>query len=117
VVEDNLIIAMNAADALRGLGADDVLIAGTVSEALAHIEVHPIALAILDVDLGGQTSIGVAERLKERDVPFLMATGYDAEQVAMESGIPASHVLSKPYSNEGIAEILSRIESQEVRPG
>ncbi|HVG48090.1 MAG TPA: GAF domain-containing protein [Rubellimicrobium sp.] len=117
VVEDNLIIAMNAADALRGLGADDVLIAGTVSEALAHIDVHPIALAILDVDLGGQTSTGVAERLKERAVPFLLATGYDAEQVAMESGIPASLVLSKPYSNEGIAEILSRIDSQAVRPG
>jgi two-component sensor histidine kinase/CheY-like chemotaxis protein len=109
VVEDNLIIAMNAADALRGLGAEEVLIAGTIAEALAHIEARPIALAVLDVDLGGQTSAAVAERLKERAVPFLLATGYDAEQVARESGIPASHVLSKPYSNEGIAEILGRI--------
>ncbi|WP_176556254.1 GAF domain-containing protein [Rubellimicrobium rubrum] len=109
VVEDNLIIAMNAADALRGLGADDVLIAGTIPEALAHIEACPIALAILDVDLGGQTSAAVAERLKERAIPYLLATGYDAEQAARDSGIPASHVLSKPYSNEGIAEILGRI--------
>ena len=70
MVEDNLIIAMNAADALRGLGADDVLIAGTIPEALAHIDAHPIALAILDVDLGGQTSTAVAERLKERAVPY-----------------------------------------------
>jgi light-regulated signal transduction histidine kinase (bacteriophytochrome) len=111
VVEDNLIIAMNAADALRGLGADDVLIAGTIPEALALIDAHPITLAILDVDLSGQTSAAVAERLKERAVPYLLATGYDAEQVARESGIPTSHVLSKPYSNEGIAEILGRIGS------
>lgn len=109
VVEDNLIIAMNAADALRGLGADDVLIAGTVPEALSHIEQNAVALAILDVDLGGQTSAGVAERLRERGVPYLLATGYDADQVARESGVPASHVLSKPYSNEGIAEILGRL--------
>ena len=109
VVEDNLIIAMNAADALRGLGASDVLIAGTVSEALAHIDAHSVTLAILDVDLGGQTSAAVAERLRERAVPYLLATGYDAEQVARESDIPPSHVLSKPYSNEGIAEILTRI--------
>lgn len=114
VVEDNLIIAMNAADALRGLGADDVIIAGTVPEALARIEAHSVALAILDVDLGGQTSAGVAERLKERGIPYLLATGYDAEQVAKESSIPASHVLSKPYSNEGIAEILGRMESKSV---
>jgi CheY-like chemotaxis protein len=117
VVEDNLIIAMNAADALRGLGAEEVLIAGTVPEALAHIDAHPIAMAILDVDLGGQTSDTVAERLKERAIPFLLATGYDAQEAVGESGIPVSHVLSKPYSNEGIAEILGRIERDTILPG
>ncbi len=110
VVEDNLIIAMNAADTLRGLGAENVLIAGSSQEALRLIEAQPVDLAILDVDLGGQTSAAVAQRLRELDVPYLLATGYDAEQAASESGIPPTLVLSKPYSNEGIAEMLARMQ-------
>ncbi|TNC59369.1 GAF domain-containing protein [Rubellimicrobium roseum] len=109
VVEDNLIIAMNAADALRGLGAQEVLTAGSPAEALKIIDRHVISLAILDVDLGGQTSAPVAERLKEVGVPYLLATGYDAEQAAREASVPVAHVLSKPYSNDGIGDILSRM--------
>ncbi|WP_176559245.1 GAF domain-containing protein [Rubellimicrobium roseum] len=112
VVEDNLIIAMNAADALRGLGADHVLTAGTPSEALRLLDEHPVNLAILDVDLGGLTSAPVAERLKELGVPYLLATGYDADLAAKEGDVPVAHVLGKPYSNEGIAEILGRVGSR-----
>lgn len=113
VVEDNLIIAMNAADALRGLGAQEVLTAGSTAEALKLIDQHAISLAILDVDLGGQTSAPVAERLKDIGVPYLLATGYDADQAAKEGGVPPSHVLTKPYSNEGIAEIVTRIRDED----
>ena len=60
VVEDNLIIAMNAADALRGLGADNVLIAGTTQE----------ALRLLDERMNGyQTAIhGYLARLMEQEL-------------------------------------------------
>lgn len=109
VVEDNVIIAMNAADALRGLGADEVLIAGSNREALRLLDAHPVALAILDVDLGGQTSAPTAARLRERGVPFLLATGYDPDRAARDAGIAPSQVLTKPYSNDGIADVLTRI--------
>ena len=69
------------------------------------------------MDLGGQTSAAVAERLKERAIPYLLATGYDAELAARESDIPLSHVLSKPYSNDGLAEVLSRLGPGAIAAG
>ncbi|WP_210526669.1 HWE histidine kinase domain-containing protein [Rubellimicrobium arenae] len=108
VVEDNFLIAMNAADALRSLGADDVLIAGTTREALRMIDAQPISLAILDVDLGGETSAAVADRLRADGVPYLLATGYDQVRSADDS-FRNAHVLVKPYSNKGIAEALGHV--------
>lgn len=108
VVEDNLIIAMNAADALRALGAEEVLTAGNVAQALELIEENEITLGLLDVDLASENSSAVAAVLKERDIPFLLATGY--EGVRLESPAYAgAPLLAKPYSNEAIAAHLAML--------
>jgi CheY-like chemotaxis protein len=109
VLEDNVIIAMNAADALRALGAEEVVVAGSNGEALRLLDAHPVRVAVLDVDLGGQTSAATAIALKERGIPFLLATGYDPEEAAREAGLSPSQVLTKPYSTDGIAAALAQV--------
>lgn len=52
VLEDTMIIAMDAADILTELGAKDVRICSNVSDALREIESNTIEVAILDVNLG-----------------------------------------------------------------
>ncbi len=101
VVEDNLIIALHAVDALRALGAEDVEIAGSSGEALGFIDRQKPDFAVLDLDLGGASSAPVAERLRALGVPIVLATGYDAGAPAQGifAGLP---LVSKPYTTRSI---------------
>ncbi len=100
-VEDNFIISMDAEEALRDLGATDVIICPNVSAALAALEETSFDCAMLDVNLGAETSIPIADELMKRGVPFFFASGYGDKLGLPEhlSGIP---ILTKPYDMSGI---------------
>jgi two-component sensor histidine kinase len=76
LIEDSLIIALDAEDILKRLGARQVATAATVEDGIRAIGDSRPDLAILDVNLGDHTSFAVADRLLELDIPFLFATGY-----------------------------------------
>jgi light-regulated signal transduction histidine kinase (bacteriophytochrome) len=107
LVEDNLIIAMDAEDILHRLGASEVTTAANVAHALEIIGQTPFDLALLDVNLGDETSFPIAERLKAKGVPFAFATGY-GEGVAQAKSHADAPVLQKPYTIERAAELLLR---------
>lgn len=104
LVEDSLIIALDAEDILSRLGAD-VMTASTVENALELIDDAPPTLAVLDINLGDQTSLTVADRLGDLKVPFLFATGY-GEQAVLPDIHQHRAVVQKPYTIEGIARVL-----------
>jgi CheY-like chemotaxis protein len=96
VVEDNAIVAMNAEELLLEIGATNVLVAKTVAEALACCDEHEFDFALLDLNLGQETSISVATRLHEAKVPFAFASGlHDSSQLP----VTLAHypILRKPY--------------------
>ena len=107
VVEDEALIAMLVEDALLEAGAQVLGPAATVEEALALFEAeHPDA-AVLDINLAGQASTPVADRLVEHKVPFVVATGYGA------AGLPERHrgvpVLAKPYDPRELISALEQV--------
>lgn len=57
------------------LDARHVDTAATVDQALRSIERTRPSFALLDLNLGSESSIKVAEKLKEIGVPFNFATG------------------------------------------
>ncbi len=105
VVEDNMIVAMEAEDLLTGLGFSRCESVGTVESALRLLDARTPDLAVLDVNLGRETSFKVADRLAELEVPFVFATGYGEHAV-----MPPEHAsrprLSKPFNSESFARIL-----------
>lgn len=109
LVEDNLIIALDADDILRRLGASEVVAEGTVVGALAAIKANAPDLAILDINLGDHNSFAIADHLDDSGIPFLFATGY-GEQAKLPERHRARIVLQKPYTLQmmarGIPEIL-----------
>jgi CheY-like chemotaxis protein len=108
LVEDSLIIAMDAEDILVRLGAETVATASTVPQALSELgHVRPI-VAILDINLGTETSLPIADRLKTLGVPFLFATGY-GEQTKLPPAHSDTPVLQKPYTIEGVARGLAAL--------
>lgn len=101
LVEDNMIIAMDCEQALRSLGADDVITAATVADALAMIAATDFDIALLDFNLEDETSLSIADALAERAIPFAFATGYDGN--IQNRGHENAPVVSKPY---GVAQLV-----------
>lgn len=110
LVEDSLIIALDAEDILARLGAQ-VMTASTVEGALDLIDSEPPTLAVLDINLGDQTSYTVADRLGKLNVPFLFATGY-GEQADLPFPHRGRTVIQKPYTIEGIARVLEELVAE-----
>ncbi|MFW2829327.1 HWE histidine kinase domain-containing protein [Sphingomonas sp. ID0503] len=108
LVEDSLIIALDAEDLLMGLGAKRVLPAAGVRDALSTIDRDQPSLAILDINLGDQVSFPIASRLKELGVPFIFATGY-GEQAQLPGELAESGILQKPFTAERLVAAITRI--------
>ncbi|OOY17578.1 hypothetical protein BMI85_01035 [Thioclava sp. DLFJ4-1] len=101
-----MIVAYDAAAMLSEFGARDVVIFGTVEEALLHISGgNEISMALLDINLGDETSLEAAKALRERAVPILYSTGYDEQSVMMD-GFPEGKMLIKPFTNDDFANAL-----------
>ena len=82
VIEDEFYIADDLVTALLAAGLEVVGPAYSVPQALACIESAPdIDGAILDLNLRKQLASRVADALSSREIPFLITTGYDSQQL------------------------------------
>ncbi len=108
LVEDSLIIALDAEDIVTRLGAADVATAASVEAALDLIEAERPTMAILDINLGSTTSFAIADELLDLDVPFIFATGY-GEQAKFPDQHRGRVVVQKPYTIENVARALAGI--------
>ncbi|TIX51653.1 HWE histidine kinase domain-containing protein [Alteraurantiacibacter aquimixticola] len=107
LVEDNMIIALDGEKLLRELGASEVVVASNVDEGLRLIDEVAPDFAVLDLNLGTQNSLPVAERLKSLGTPFAFATGY-GDASALLTDFPDTPVVTKPYAK---ASLLTAIRS------
>lgn len=105
LVEDSLIIAMDAEDILARLGACRVATAASVAAALDELDAEQFEVAVLDVNLGPETSLPVADALRRAGVPFVFATGY-GEQLALPEEHAGTPVLQKPYTALNMSRVL-----------
>ncbi len=106
LVDDQFIIAMDCEDMLATLGASQVEVCANVSEALSFLSRTTPDLAVLDVNLGSETSEPVGNRLRELGVPFLFATGYDDLAIL---GVAEATTLRKPYNLASLEAALRRL--------
>lgn len=105
VLEDNLLIAMDAEDQLRDLGFAECMAAAGVARALELVATHDFAFALLDINLGDESSAAVAEALRARGVPFVLASGY-GEDGATDPRFAGVPVIAKPYTAAEIGAAL-----------
>ena len=111
LIEDSMLIALSAEDALRALGAATVTVAPSADAAQKALQSGRIDLAVLDFNLGNETSLPIAEELVSRKTPIVMATGYgaDLDLPAPLKGVP---VVTKPYDLRTLAPKIA----QAMRP-
>jgi light-regulated signal transduction histidine kinase (bacteriophytochrome) len=106
VVEDSIIIALDTEENLRRLGVGDVRLESSVSAALAAIAEQRPDFAIIDFNLGGESSEPIAAALRNAGVRFVLATGY-AEAADGFERMGAAAVLRKPYGMTEIERLLT----------
>ncbi|MEL6738349.1 MAG: response regulator, partial [Pseudomonadota bacterium] len=111
LVEDSMIIALDVEDSLKDLGVARIDVASSVSEALSAIATHTPELAIIDFNLGVESSEPVMAELATRGIPFVLATGY-AELGDMLDQFGAMGIIRKPY---GRVEIKNLLETHRAR--
>jgi light-regulated signal transduction histidine kinase (bacteriophytochrome) len=104
LVEDSLIIALDAEDILERFGAS-VTTASTPDAAHDFLDHNRPDFAILDINLGDQMSFGVADRLRELGVPFFFASGY-GEQASLPMEHRSAMVVQKPYTTHNLAKAV-----------
>ena len=88
--------------------AAEVSTAASVNAALELIGKAPPTLAVLDVNLGSNTSFAIADELMARRIPFIFATGY-GEQAQFPDKLRGRPVVQKPYTLENVARALAEL--------
>jgi CheY-like chemotaxis protein len=101
LVEDDPLIRLDLETSLAELGAI-VTAASNVSKALVALGASALDFAVLDFELGTETSEPVAEAARARNIPFLYLSGY-SEHDERFSRWPGIRILAKPLSATRVA--------------
>lgn len=107
LVEDDPLICIDLETSLSDLGAV-VAAATNLAKGLEILRTTKLDVAVLDFDLGAETSEPIARAAAERGVPFLYLSGY-SERDARFLGWPGIDVLVKPISATAIAECIREL--------
>ena len=104
VVEDEPLIAMMLEDFLESLGHSVTATCESVQDAIVEAERGGFDLAILDVNLKGESVWPVAERLRDKRIPFVLAPGGHVDPPPPEfAHVP---VIEKPYTIDRVTPAL-----------
>lgn len=101
-------IAMDMEATLLDIGIAQVSVAGSCKEALHRLDALPVDAALLDLFLGDETCVAVAEELGRRGIPFVLSTGY-GDALDLLGRFPDVPVLQKPHGPDQLLAVLRRL--------
>ena len=111
VVEDEPLVALDIADAFKGAGAQ-VIISRTLEDALHQAATANLSAAVIDHALhDGVTTSDVCAQLKERDIPFIVYSGFSKLEGACAEG----KLIHKPASPEMLLATLQGVLANQQR--
>lgn len=111
VLEDEYLIAIDVEQLCRDHGAEEAILVRDLDTIESHMENIAFDVAVIDMMLGGNSTLEFASRLQQRNLPFVFATGY-ADASEKFADFPGVQVVGKPYGGpelvEAIAEAVRR---------
>jgi CheY-like chemotaxis protein len=110
VVEDEAAISMLLEDMLIDFGCEIVGPAARLSTALDLAGSERFDVAILDVNLAGDSIYPVADALSQRNLPFVFSTGYGG--AGIKDPYRDRPVVQKPFGQQELKRtILTALEA------
>jgi CheY-like chemotaxis protein len=105
IVEDEPLIAMMLEDFILSLGHDVSANCDSVAAALGAVSAGGFDLAILDVNLKGESVWPVAAALRAGGIPFVLASGGHVDPPPPEfKDVP---LIEKPYTIDRVSPIIA----------
>ncbi len=111
VVEDEMLVLMNIEMALEDLGCSMISAAASVAEALALLANQNFDAAMIDVNLAGEKSYPVADKLTQRGIPFAFSTGYGDH--GDRTDLASRPVLRKPYLTADLVAVIGQLIAEQ----
>ena len=104
IVEDEPLIAMMLEDFLESLGHTVKASCDNVADALKAVALNGFDVAILDVNLKGENVWPVAAELRQRGVPFVLASGGHVDPPPPE--FARAPLIEKPFTIDRVTPAL-----------
>lgn len=108
IVEDDPFIAMDLEDTFLSKGFDVLGPVATVDPGLALLREDQPDVAILDFNLGRETSIPIAQFLNDNDIPYIFLTG-QITRVVVGHDIAKTKVVAKPFVPEQLVSVVQTL--------
>ena len=103
ILEDDPLIALDMAMTVEDDGDAEVVVAGTLAEA-GKLNLNDLDVAILDVNIGHQTSYAFARQLRGAGISIAFASGSRRSEIPVDlSDVP---FMSKPCSRSKMLEFV-----------
>ena len=104
VLEDEWLIANQIETALDDAGFEVVGPFNRVAQAVDVVHSLSVDAAILDINVNGESSFPVAEKLVEASVPFMFLSGYS--EVELPSALQGRPMVQKPIDLTALCRYL-----------
>ncbi len=105
IAEDDALIALDMEQTLCAHFGFRATVVHTVLHGLAALSERLPHVAVLDLDLGGESIEPIARALMGAGVPVLFVSGYRSHPL---DDLDASLKLEKPYSSEELIDMVAR---------
>jgi DNA-binding NtrC family response regulator len=105
VVEDDALIALDCQQSLQDAGAIQVEIAKSMSEVSLLLSHTSFDIAVIDIFLGAETGIPIAELMVNAGAAFVFCSGATIE-IELPSALKGAVTIQKPYSTSGLINVI-----------
>jgi CheY-like chemotaxis protein len=110
VVEDSFLTARLLARMIQELGAEVLGPAPSVSRALEILASGGCDAAVLDINLGHETSEAIARRLEDIGLPYFFVSGFASPKAMLEDErFKKRPLLPKPVESRRFKEIFTDV--------
>jgi uncharacterized protein YbcI len=107
IIEDIGMVANALKTMLEELGCKVIATVARVPEAEKFARMEQIDGVLLDLNLGGEYALKIPDILNEREIPFIIMSGYDVGQLCPE--LAEEPQMPKPFDRAPLEEMILKV--------
>ena len=108
IVEDDYFVATMLSEIMEDNGYAIGAVINNVDDATSFIAENAVDFALLDYNIVGGTTLGIAKSLIDKSVPVIILTGNTTDK-ALREELPESTILDKPFREAVLMQTIQSV--------